>query len=234
MDASRLQPLRTDSPQRTSFITQVTKKDTSPSTPSRLSANGMSVKSPALGLSGCLLYPHQLSSRQLLVLDLDETLLHASVEMVPHDVSFVVDMESTKVPVFIKFRPHLMQFLKEVSRAFEVVIFTASLSRYANQVLDYIDPSGELFHHRLFREHCSQVDGSFVKDLSLLGRPVERVTIIDNSPVAYLFHPENAIPILSWFDDAHDKELLKLIPWMKKLSSSQHVYSVLDVCRAQL
>ena len=27
------------------------------------------------------------------------------------------------------------------------------------------------------------------------------VIIVDNSPNAYFFHPENAVPILSWYDD---------------------------------
>jgi TFIIF-interacting CTD phosphatase-like protein len=44
------------------------------------------------------------------------------------------------------------------------------------------------------------------------------IIIVDNSPIAYAFHPENALPISSWYDDPRDKELLKLAPILEKLS----------------
>ena len=37
---------------------------------------------------------------------------------------------------------------------FEVVVFTASPGRYANKLLDILDPGHCLVHHRLDREHC--------------------------------------------------------------------------------
>jgi len=168
----------------------------------------------------------------LLVLDMDETLLHADVSPVPHDVSFVVNMDNgSSTPVYVKFRPHLGRFLNAVSRIFEVVVFTASISRYANQVLDYLDPSGELVHHRLFREHCTDVNGSYVKDLERLGRPLERVAIVDNSPVAYTFHPENAIAIPSWYDCERDAALHQLLPHLERMARSDVVYDGLDDIR---
>lgn len=41
-----------------------------------------------------------------------------------------------------------------------------------------------------------------------MGRPIESVFIIDNSPHAYSLQPENAFPCTSWFDDYEDNELL--------------------------
>ena len=51
------------------------------------------------------------------------------------------------------------------------------------------------------------------QDLARLGRNVDDCLIIDNSPASYYFHPEYAIPVSSWFDDASDTELLDLIPF---------------------
>jgi len=63
----------------------------------------------------------------------------------------------------------------------------------------------------------------FVKDLSKLGRDLKDVIIIDNSPSAYLFQPENAIPIVSWYQNKSDKELSKLIPFLTNLAKVDDV-----------
>lgn len=49
--------------------------------------------------------------------------------------------------------------------------------------------------------------GHYVKDLSLLNREIQQTIIVDNSPMSYIFHPENAIDCSSFFDDPADVEL---------------------------
>jgi RNA polymerase II subunit A small phosphatase-like protein len=49
------------------------------------------------------------------------------------------------------------------------------------------------------------------------------VIIVDNSPIAYLFQPENAVPILSWYDDVGDMELLRIIPFLERLAYNDDV-----------
>ena len=70
-----------------------------------------------------------------------------------------------------------------------------------------------------------------IKDLSMVGRDLRETIIIDNSPTSYIFHPQHAVPISSWFSDAHDNELLDLIPVLEDLAGSQvkDVSLVLDV-----
>jgi RNA polymerase II subunit A small phosphatase-like protein len=51
---------------------------------------------------------------------------------------------------------------------------------------------------------------------------------VDNSPIAYAYQRRNAIPILSWFDDPTDTELLKLLPMLRELAKRPNVYEVLD------
>jgi len=72
---------------------------------------------------------------------------------------------------------------------------------------------------------------TLVKDLSQVGRDLRETIIIDNSPTSYIFHPQHAVPISSWFSDAHDNELLDLIPVLEDLAGSQvrDVSLVLDV-----
>jgi len=119
-------------------------------------------------------------------------------------------------------RPGVDQFLQRCGQQFEVVVFTASLAKYADPVLDLLD-STKVVNHRLFREACTNYKGNFVKDMSRLGRELSQCIIIDNSPSSYLFHPENAIPCESWYDDEHDTELLDLIPILEKMARVDNI-----------
>jgi len=53
------------------------------------------------------------------------------------------------------------------------------------------------------------------------------VIIVDNSPNAYHFHPENAVPILSWYDDPDDKCLFEMLPLLEALSQVDDVRKVI-------
>eukprot|EP00048_Salpingoeca_helianthica_P022623 m.19374 g.19374 ORF g.19374 m.19374 type:complete len:229 (+) comp7577_c0_seq1:42-728(+) len=161
-----------------------------------------------------------LDGRRCLVLDLDETLVHSSFQPVPSaDFVVPIEIEGNVHNVYVQKRPHVDTFLKHVGERFEVVLFTASLSKYADPVVDLLD-THRVFSHRLFREHCVFFNGIYVKDLSRLGREVGHSIIIDNSPASYSFHPEHAVPITSWFDDKKDSELLALLPLLTELSTS--------------
>jgi len=153
-----------------------------------------------------------------LVLDLDETLVHCTVEPIQKpDLIFPVEFNGAVYQVYVRKRPYLDYFLDTVSKCFEVVLFTASQKVYADVLLDKLDPSKKFIHHRLFREACLLVQGNYLKDLGVLGRGLHRTVLVDNSPHAYAYQVNNGIPIESWYDDESDTELLKLIGFLKKL-----------------
>jgi len=163
-----------------------------------------------------------------LVLDLDETLVHCSVEPVASpDFIFPVSYDGNEFRVHAYKRPHLRSFLKRVSEMFEVVLFTASLPQYAEALVRVLDPTQEIFSYCLFRNACVQGFGSFIKDLSLLGRDLSKTVIIDNSPQAFSFQPDNGIPIRSYFDSKDDRELPKLIPFLQRLAQAEDVRPLL-------
>lgn len=73
-------------------------------------------------------------------------------------------------------------FLEKVAQMFELVIFTASQRIYAEQIIDRLDPDGKLISQRIYRESCIFSDGSYTKDLTILGVHLAKVAIIDNTP----------------------------------------------------
>ncbi|XP_026768350.3 uncharacterized protein ctdsp1 isoform X1 [Pangasianodon hypophthalmus] len=161
------------------------------------------------------------------VIDLDETLVHSSFKPVNNaDFIIPVEIDGSVHQVYVLKRPHVDEFLKRMGELFECVLFTASLAKYADPVSDLLDKWGA-FRCRLFRESCVFHRGNYVKDLSRLGRDLNKVIIVDNSPASYIFHPDNAVPVASWFDDMSDTELLDLIPFFERLSKVDDVYAVL-------
>ncbi|XP_056594288.1 CTD (carboxy-terminal domain, RNA polymerase II, polypeptide A) small phosphatase-like a isoform X2 [Triplophysa dalaica] len=143
-----------------------------------------------------------------------------------------VEIDGTVHQVYVLKRPHVDEFLQKMGELFECVLFTASLAKYADPVADLLDQWG-VFRVRLFRESCVFHRGNYVKDLSRLGRELNKVIIVDNSPASYIFHPENAVPVQSWFDDVTDTELLDLLPLFEGLSKETDIYSVLQSLRAR-
>ena len=89
--------------------------------------------------------------------------------------------------VYVKQRPHLSEFLERVAEMFEVVIFTASQSIYAKQLLDILDPDKKIISRSAYRESCTFLDGSYTKDLTVLGVDLAKVVIIDNSPQVCIY-----------------------------------------------
>ncbi|XP_043980633.1 carboxy-terminal domain RNA polymerase II polypeptide A small phosphatase 2 [Gambusia affinis] len=167
------------------------------------------------------------------VIDLDETLVHSSFKPISNaDFIVPVEIEGTTHQVYVLKRPYVDEFLRRMGEMFECVLFTASLAKYADPVTDLLDQGG-VFRTRLFRESCVFHQGCYVKDLSRLGRDLNRTLILDNSPASYIFHPNNAIPVVSWFDDADDAELLNLLPVFEELSKADNVYTRLDQLREQ-
>lgn len=56
---------------------------------------------------------------------------------------------------------------------------------------------------------------------------MKNTIIIDNSPTSYIFHPECALPTISWYDDMNDKELFLFLPILEGLSKVNDVWKYL-------
>jgi len=163
------------------------------------------------------------NGKKTLVLDLDETLVHSSFKPIPAaDFVIPVEIDDQVHQVYVLKRPGVDNFMKRMGDYYEVVVFTASLAKYADPVLDLLDKQ-KVVKARLFREACVHHKGNYVKDLGRMGRDLKKIIIIDNSPASYMFNPENAVPVESWFDDVNDTELTELIPILEQMSKVDDV-----------
>ena len=124
-------------------------------------------------------------------------------------------------------RPGCVQFIETMAQYYEIVIFTAALQEYADQVIDQIDV-GNNIKYRLYRQHTSQNGPFLVKDLSLLGRDINKTIIIDNISDNFILQPDNGIFISTWYDDMKDRFLDEITPLLREIVERQ----VPDVRRA--
>ena len=101
-----------------------------------------------------------------------------------------------------------------MSELYEVVIFTAAMQDYADWVLNNIDKN-KYISYRMYRQHASPTGMVFIKDLSRIGRPLNKTIIVDNVAENFSQQPDNGIFIKSWFDDMQDTALLELAPLLR-------------------
>jgi CTD small phosphatase-like protein 2 len=166
--------------------------------------------------------------KKTIVFDLDETLVHCvekpSEAQVPITVTFP---NGDQVRAGINVRPYAREVLMAANQDFEVIVFTASHRCYADQVLNYLDPTGTLIHHRLYRESCVVTDSFYIKDLRVLGnRRLEDVVIVDNAVYSFAYQLENGVPIVSWYDDPNDQELVILADYLRTLAAAHDIRAV--------
>ena len=167
-------------------------------------------------------------NKKTLILDLDETLVHSSfTPFEKNDIVLNVDFEGVMYNIYVLVRPDAELFIKTVGKLFEVVIFTASISKYASPLLDILDKEKNI-KYRLYRDHCTFINGIYIKDLKRCNRSLKDLIIVDNSPIAYTFDSDNGLPIKTWIEDPDDKELMKLVPILEFLSKTKDVRKFID------
>ncbi|KAI9304086.1 NLI interacting factor-like phosphatase-domain-containing protein [Cunninghamella echinulata] len=176
-----------------------------------------------------------------LVLDLDETLVHsvrlgsqeANITVNPSIKRKQIEVQNEKQSFLYEVykRPHVDFFLKTISQWYKVVIFTASMSEYADPVIDWLDQDQTMVSHRYFRQSCVARDGNYLKDISLAESDLSKVCLVDNSPIAYDLFKDNGIQITSWISSANDECLLDLLPLLDALRFTSDVRSILRLQR---
>lgn len=171
-----------------------------------LSAKEIATYRSAHPLPSKLLIPSKTSPKPMLVLDLDETLLHVEYKTPAY---FDFRIECDKRLLFVQVRPNVKTFLENVRPHYQLAVFTAAQPNYADPMLNRIDPE-RYIAFRFYRHNCRMFKDVYVKDLEMLGTPLERTLLVDNHPGSYMVQRNNGIPIKAYLGGSDDKALLEL------------------------
>ena len=169
------------------------------------------------------------SHKKILILDLDETLVHADVDFnyKYHDeiLKFIPEGGNEEILIPLILRPHLFEFLNFASSLYELVIFTASEKNYADVILNFIEKDKKYFAYRLYRDNCIYLHPCFyIKDLDIIANiKKENLLIVDNSLFSFGNNLNNGILISSFYNDKDDTMLCNLAHYLSHLSNVDDV-----------
>ena len=155
--------------------------------------------------------------KKLMLLDLDETLIHTDFDykFKTHDVYLNMKMDDGEEVLPINIRPYLSEFLAFSSKFFDVLIFTASQRKYAEVIVNHIDPERAYIKDIIDRESCVIYKNLFLKFPEILDVPLKDCVIIDNSIFSFAHHLSNGILVTSFYNESDDQDLYSLIEFLE-------------------
>jgi hypothetical protein len=133
----------------------------------------------------------------LVVLDLDETLIHSRNAPTKRTADFTLTFKASPELYYVHKRPGLVTFLSKLRHLMKhtglrVGVWTAANDAYAQKILDRIWSSwrDDLSFLRT-RKHCTSLDnGATVKDLRRLPRSYVTL-LVDDNPDTHAFNTQN-------------------------------------------
>lgn len=154
----------------------------------------------------------------LLVLDLDETLIHSS------STQYENVGETFRVFNFhVHLRPGLEHFLQTVFAHFKVAVWTSADYEYARQIVKQVFPPEHSLEYLWAREDCAwryvpELDKyEYLKDFKELkerGWNLDRTIAVDDSPEKHVDQSDNLILIPAWVGETDDDDLPLLADYL--------------------
>jgi Dullard-like phosphatase family protein len=168
-------------------------------------------------------------ARILLILDLDETLIYATEKPLDRTPDFVFERFS------VYKRPHVEVFLSEVSKTFDLSLWTSATTIYTQEILKKLTPCDVQFKFVWTRERCTKrrdlekQEEEWLKDLrkiKRLGYELGRVLVVDDTAAKYSRSYGNLITVAPYFGSDEDSELVYLAKYLESLKEIANVRSV--------
>lgn len=167
--------------------------------------------------------------KALLILDLDETLIHASEHELDGTADFCIS------EYFVYCRPHLLRFLQLRARVFELAIWSSGTASYVQEIVQRIIPDDVKLSFLWSRDRCGlrrdlETDETYyqkdLKKVTKLGYSLSKILILEDKKENVRRHFGNAVYIKPWYGDPSDVELEKIGPFMDYLSTVPNVRTI--------
>jgi RNA polymerase II subunit A small phosphatase-like protein len=167
--------------------------------------------------------------QKLLILDLDETLVYATQNVLATPADFKV------AEYFVYKRPYVDKFLAKCFNHFKIAVWTSSGSNYANAVTEKIFSDRTKLQFVWSKERCTQRydpelrDSYSVKDLKKvkkLGYPLENILVVDDSAEKLQRNFGNHIRIIPFEGDPDDSELVYLSEYLEGIKDVENVRTI--------
>jgi import inner membrane translocase subunit TIM50 len=130
-------------------------------------------------------------------------------------------------------RPGLDLFLERISEKYEVVVWSSHGMDNAVDVVTRLDPEHRFFHDTVSKE----VEKSeHEKDLIHLGRPTQRVIVLDVHENEQEQYRDNTVVVPKWYgtkeEMAEDRTLFNMIPFLEYLATQTKYYDLSKLLHA--
>ncbi len=162
----------------------------------------------------------------LLILDLDETLIHARLQPLKIDYAFISD------GCYVYTRPNLYWFLESISAHFDLAIWSSADDAYVENIVQHISRESYEFKFVWGRSKCTMtrnfeldqyVQEKRLKKVKSKGYSLDQVLIVDDSPEKTRENYGNAIYIPAFEGDLLDNVLIKLHDYLLGIKDHTNV-----------
>ena len=165
----------------------------------------------------------------LLILDLDETLIHATMRPLDRAPNFKV------WGYHVYKRPHVDEFVRHCLQHFRVAVWTTASNDYAAYIVGRIFSDPSRLEFLWSRDRCtvrrSLETGEYywIKNLHKVERidyALERVLVVDDSADKHVLNYGNLIQVAPFVGDPNDNELKLLWPYLETFKHIENVRTV--------
>ncbi|KAL6121162.1 hypothetical protein NUSPORA_01965 [Nucleospora cyclopteri] len=170
--------------------------------------------------------PPKTDTLPTIVLDLDHTLIFPSaVPLENYDFTKKIKYKGKIIKMYFVKRPFLTKFLEEVSKHFEVIVYTAGILQYGIKIIKHIDHNNHI-KYCLGRKYCTVLTKNghtkdlYVKNLEILGRDLKKTILIDDRDYSFALHQKNGLLIPGFHGDKNDTCLEELKNYLVKIKDT--------------
>ena len=167
-------------------------------------------------------------NKKILILELDETLIHTTFMEVPncdYDFTFNINFLERPVKVYVYKRPYVNEFLYQMSKYYNIIIYSSNIPEYSNPLIDKLDEE-KVILKRIYKDKRIELNGVLFTDLSklIIENGSNIIIIINNSSPPFINNSNNnTLPMNSWHFNKSDDELIKLKGFLEFLSNVNDV-----------